>query len=855
MNDSSQQIKEITLRKGPPSHHPNSDKIIANNNLKGMFTQNQVKEMLQDEQNQKLQLLNNNFQLQKKQALEYFKNNYVPQSARNADNKIINQFSQRQQQDLNNPHFQTQVSNNNNGSNTRNFHLNIQDTSHNDENTGDVRSLTHNHLKNVIKTVTIDSNDHQNLKSQSRISDQPKSTGMYNTQSALSTKLQNYRNGLQSAQLNKNSATPLPEARQRLTSDKNQLTQRKSPKISNIQDSSIGGGPSMHYNSFGPENNSMGSPYKIPSMKSTQDNQIRPSVGGQNQNYQSTIETMNSEEKLDLQRMGNQSERFNPNTATYKQSLLYYETQYKEKVRELDFERKSKRKLEDRVDELEQALHQLIDENQKLRDELTECMSDNKVLSDHFQVVQDQNKVNEPYTNEVEEKNIQLNLEIYTLKEETKLILEERAQAQRKSAQLQFQIDQIANENKKWKEQNDQLKERMQSLRSVNKQMENKANKNMVMLRRDDIFKDCENRMIKAEGRVKELEESLSQFIEDFETLNGDLTICAQKLALAEGRVETLNKQNQELEVYNSEILEKLSQLDKLTPSKADVSLSAHLDQSQDSNKRFDAEEVMKMLDTQNLQILTLTKTLESLRKENREQFQKTLEQQESIFNLQSKIQSYENHFGGGYNNFLGGSSSSLNKDSQVMNSISGDLQRPLAQSNDPQVLKIEFNRSSQYTLNQHSQELQMAEGNQQPSPRTNKYTSLQSSQDPNYTQRNKLFHLQQTFGGGSYNASSNNEYELNGLGGGASDSDNLRSSNAVRSAVKEFSFKNQSRDIDPNKIYEKFNNVKDKHSSLNFNAQNSAKKTGINHNRTSNLDASQQSSAKKTAVLTQISL
>lgn len=61
----------------------------------------------------------------------------------------------------------------------------------------------------------------------------------------------------------------------------------------------------------------------------------------------------------------------------------------------------------------------------------------------------------------------------------------------------------------------------------MNKQLEGKANKNWVMLRRDEIFKDCENRMIKAESRVKELEDSLASFIEDFETLNGDLTICA----------------------------------------------------------------------------------------------------------------------------------------------------------------------------------------------------------------------------------------------------------------------------------------------------------------------------------------
>ena len=67
----------------------------------------------------------------------------------------------------------------------------------------------------------------------------------------------------------------------------------------------------------------------------------------------------------------------------------------------------------------------------------------------------------------------------------------------------------------------------MQALRNVNKQLENKANQNWVMLRRNEISKDNEERMIKAEARVKELEDSLAQFIEDFETLNSDLTICA----------------------------------------------------------------------------------------------------------------------------------------------------------------------------------------------------------------------------------------------------------------------------------------------------------------------------------------
>jgi len=47
------------------------------------------------------------------------------------------------------------------------------------------------------------------------------------------------------------------------------------------------------------------------------------------------------------------------------------------------------------------------------------------------------------------------------------------------------------------------------------------------MMRRNEIFKEYEERMVKAEARVKELEESLGQFIEDFETLNNDLSICA----------------------------------------------------------------------------------------------------------------------------------------------------------------------------------------------------------------------------------------------------------------------------------------------------------------------------------------
>jgi hypothetical protein len=100
----------------------------------------------------------------------------------------------------------------------------------------------------------------------------------------------------------------------------------------------------------------------------------------------------------------------------------------------LDHERKSKRHLEDRLDELESTLQQLVDENQKLKDELSDCISDNKILTQHWQQVQDQQKMNEPYMSEVEEKNVKLNLEVFTLREEMKLLVEDKATLARKNA-------------------------------------------------------------------------------------------------------------------------------------------------------------------------------------------------------------------------------------------------------------------------------------------------------------------------------------------------------------------------------------------------------------------------------------
>jgi uncharacterized coiled-coil protein SlyX len=178
----------------------------------------------------------------------------------------------------------------------------------------------------------------------------------------------------------------------------------------------------------------------------------------------------------------------------------------------------------------------------------------------------------------------------------------------------------------------------MHSIRIVNKQLENKANQNWVMLRRNEIFKDNEERTIKGEGRGIELEGSLAQFIEDFETLNNDLTFCAQKLTLTESRVDYLTNKNFELENQNSDLVGKLMIAKKPPPKTLKVNICSHIEGA----SKYNADDLMKQLEMQNMQILTLSKTLEGLRKENREFFQKTMEQQETIFKLQSKLSTLE---------------------------------------------------------------------------------------------------------------------------------------------------------------------------------------------------------------------
>ncbi|CDW73825.1 UNKNOWN [Stylonychia lemnae] len=765
--------ERLSITKAPSELiRENNQSKAENNGVKGMYTPNQVKVMLQQEENQKLQLLNNNYLLQKKQALEYFRNNYIPQSARNSDYKIIKKNNLLEKDGFSNQNAQMNTLDYKN-KNSRNFHLNIQDTSHDNNSAGHM-------IQSAIKTVTIDSNDHQSVKSKNRQSElnntarnntqQNLSSNPYMTQqshySVQSARLQNMKN-ISSIGPNNNSnevSTPNHQKRSKTDLMLGAQTSRKTNMNSQII---------QNNNSIGPQTQMT----------------HQSSFGGETMNQ-------NNSPQLNQQRSAppTTTANFNQNTATYNQSLIFYETQYRDKLKELELERKLKRRLEDRVDELQSAFHQIVNENQKLKEDLKEIMADNKVLSEHFQAIQEQQKMHEPYTNEVEDKNIKLNLEIFTVKEEMKILIDERTQAQRRAAQLQNQVDEIMKENKKWKEANDQLKERMQSIRNINKQLENKANQNWVMMRRNDIFKDTEDRMVKAENRVRELEESLGQFIEDFETLNCDLSICAQKLALAEGRVELLTKKNQELESDNIQLAEKVDENNRRLSAQ-----SLSIDQEPIKEERkpgFNTDDIMKLLETQNIQIITLTKTLDNLRRDNREQFQKTLEQQEQIFNLQSKVQGYENHIG--MNQYISESQSSI-RETQVINQAS-ENRKKISINNEPQILQIEFNRSSQYGgSNNESQREIVQDPPNQSSPRID--------EEQQQTRRNKIFQLQQTFGGVSYTASSNFENEL-----GQGDNDTARGSNTVRSAVKEFSFKHQtSRDFDANKVFEKLNMRGDK--------------------------------------------
>ena len=56
---------------------------------------------------------------------------------------------------------------------------------------------------------------------------------------------------------------------------------------------------------------------------------------------------------------------------------------------------------------------------------------------------------------ELEDKNVKLNLELFSAKEELKFVNDEKTRLMGKISSMGLQIEDIVKENKKWKEQHD----------------------------------------------------------------------------------------------------------------------------------------------------------------------------------------------------------------------------------------------------------------------------------------------------------------------------------------------------------------------------------------------------------------
>lgn len=68
-------------------------------------------------------------------------------------------------------------------------------------------------------------------------------------------------------------------------------------------------------------------------------------------------------------------------------------------------------------------------------------------------------------------------------------------------------------------------------------------------------------------------------------------------MALAESRVELLNKKNLEIESANNELMDKIAKVKKPPPKTVKVNLCTHYENS----KGFNPEELMKVLENQNI--------------------------------------------------------------------------------------------------------------------------------------------------------------------------------------------------------------------------------------------------------------
>lgn len=115
-------------------------------------------------------------------------------------------------------------------------------------------------------------------------------------------------------------------------------------------------------------------------------------------------------------------------------------------------------------------------------------------------------------------------MKIFERDQQIRIVSEERNQAKSKVVETDKQLRDAIKENEKWKDHTDKLKERMEVLRKANQKLSKKQQNNdsnyILGIRLSPQFIAMENSLKAAEGRIHELESSLSVFINDFEVQN-----------------------------------------------------------------------------------------------------------------------------------------------------------------------------------------------------------------------------------------------------------------------------------------------------------------------------------------------
>ena len=75
---------------------------------------------------------------------------------------------------------------------------------------------------------------------------------------------------------------------------------------------------------------------------------------------------------------------YNSMGVAYNLSQQFYETMYKDKLKECDKEKKKRVELEGKVEELEESLKLLIEDSENTREELKTCITDNSLLAQNI---------------------------------------------------------------------------------------------------------------------------------------------------------------------------------------------------------------------------------------------------------------------------------------------------------------------------------------------------------------------------------------------------------------------------------------------------------------------------------------